>query len=401
MKSIASQQAVREKQGNRKTEQAQLVERLAGSAAEMQPQMLCMLAELVRIESPSDNKSGVDRAAALVAGWCESLQGRIKVHRQKEFGDLLEVSFRPPRSGSRKPVLLLGHLDTVWKMGTLATMPWSASETRVSGPGVLDMKGGVVMALTAMWILQEQKALSRPVTLLLHSDEEVGSTVSRPVTEKVARECEAVYVLEPAQGEQAAYKTARKGVGHYRLDVTGVAAHSGVDFAAGRSAVVELARQIERISGFTDVKRGITVNPGVIGGGTRSNVIAAEAWTEIDVRVARNRDTARIDRAFQRLRAHDRGCTLQVSGGLNRPPMERTAGTVALFRRAQKFAGMMGFPLEEASTGGGSDGNFTSALGVPTLDGMGAVGAGAHADHEHLLPQYLAPRTALLAAMLL
>jgi glutamate carboxypeptidase len=401
MKSIALERAVRDKQGNSKTEQTQLVERLARSAAEMQPQALRMLADLVQIESPSDDKSGVDRAVALVAGWCESLHGRIKVHRQKEFGDLLEVSFRPPRSGAQKPVMLLGHLDTVWKMGTLATMPWSVSETRVSGPGVLDMKGGVVMALTAMWILQEQKALSRPVTLLLHSDEEVGSPVSRPVTEKVARECEAVYVLEPAQGEQAAYKTARKGVGHYRLDVTGVAAHSGVDFAAGRSAVVELARQIERISDFTDVKHGITVNPGVIGGGTRSNVIAAEAWTEIDVRVVRNRDVAWIDKAFRRLRAHDRGCTLQVSGGLNRPPMERTAGTVALFRRAQKFTAMMGFPLEEASTGGGSDGNFTSALGVPTLDGMGAVGAGAHADHEHLLPQYLAPRTALLAAMLL
>jgi glutamate carboxypeptidase len=208
-------------------------------------------------------------------------------------------------------------------------------------------------------------------------------------------------VLEPAQGPRGAYKTARKGVGHYRLEVIGVAAHSGVDFSAGHSAVLELARQIERISGLTNSSTGITVNPGVIGGGTQRNVVAASAWAEIDVRTPTLRDVARVDRALHGLRVVDKGCKLHVSGGMNRPPMERTKGTAALFRRAQHLASALGFALEEASTGGGSDGNFTSAQGIPTLDGTGAVGAGAHAAHEHILTEHLAPRTALLAAMML
>jgi len=265
---------------------------------------------------------------------------------------------------------------------------------------VLDMKAGVVMGLTAVEMLRDLELLQRPVTVLLHGDEEIGSPASRKVTEAVARRCGAVYVLEPAQGDGGAYKTARKAVGMYRLAVRGVAAHSGVDFERGHSAIVELARQIEIVSGFTDGARGITVNPGVIGGGTRSNVIAAEAWVEIDVRLVRQRDVAAVQRKFEQLKAIDKGCTLELTGGINRPPMERTAGTVALFRRAKKLAEAMGFGLEEAATGGGSDGNFTSALGVATLDGMGAVGAGAHAVSEHLQRKHLAARTALLAAML-
>jgi len=237
--------------------------------------------------------------------------------------------------------------------------------------------------------------------VLLHGDEEVGSPSSRKLTETIAQRCAAVYVLEPAQGAVGAYKTARKAVGMYRLSVEGVAAHSGVDFEKGHSAVVELARQIEALQSLTNMTKGITVNPGVIGGGTQSNVIAAEAWAQIDVRIARKRDLARIDRAFRALRPFDRACKLTVTGGMNRPPMERSKGTVALFRRAQRLAAELGFVLEEAATGGASDGNFTAALGVPTLDGMGAVGAGAHAPHEHLEREHLVPRTALLAAMLL
>jgi glutamate carboxypeptidase len=174
-----------------------------------------------------------------------------------------------------------------------------------------------------------------------------------------------------------------------------------VDFTAGHSAILELARQIQAISRITDLERGLTVNPGVIGGGTRTNVIAAEAWVDVDVRVTRRHDVERVDRALRRLRPFDKACRLQLEGGLNRPPMERTRGTVALFRRARKLAAEMGFTLEEASTGGGSDGNFTSALGIPTLDGMGAVGEGAHATHEYVTREDLAARTALLAAMLL
>jgi glutamate carboxypeptidase len=276
-------------------------------------------------------------------------------------------------------------------------MPWREHAGKLSGPGVLDMKAGIVMALTAISVLRELQ-LSRPITLLINSEEEIGSPVSRPITEKLAKESSAVFVLEPAQG--IALKTARKGIGNYSLHVTGVGAHSGVDFERGHSAVLELARQIETISAFTDLKTGLTVNCGVIAGGTRSNVIAAEAHAEIDVRIARAGDAAKVDRLFRRLKPIDKACKLTITGGLNRPPMERKAGTIALFKQAKKLAADLGFQLDEASTGGGSDGNFTAALGIPTLDGMGAIGAGAHAAHEHILTEHVVPRTALLAAML-
>jgi glutamate carboxypeptidase len=236
------------------------------------------------------------------------------------------------------------------------------------------------------------------VTLLLNSDEEVGSPVSRGITERLALGSEAVLVLEPAQG--LACKTARKGVGEYRLHVTGVAAHSGVDFARGHSAVLELARLLETVAGFTDLHVGRTVNPGVIAGGTRSNVVAEHAWAQVDVRIAKASDAAKVDRLFRGLRCKDKACRLEITGGVNRPPMERKAGTVALYKRARGLAAELGFTLEEAATGGGSDGNFTAALGVPTLDGLGAVGEGAHAAHESIVVEHLVPRTALLAAMI-
>jgi glutamate carboxypeptidase len=372
---------------------------LAHSAAKQLQPLLNLLRQMVEIESPSDNKAAVDQCVAFVAEHCTALGGRVRLHRQKVFGNLLEARFGPQKS-KRKPILLLGHLDTVWPLGTLKDMPFRVAKGRVGGPGVLDMKAGVAMALTAIAILEEQQRLKRPVILLLNSDEEVGSSASRPLTEKLAQQCEAVYVLEPAQGLAGAYKTARKGVGNYEIRVQGVAAHSGVDFERGHSAIVELARQVERITGFTELDRGITVNIGTLQGGTRSNVIAAEARAEVDVRIAKAKDQARIEKHFRSLRVFDSKCSLHVEGGLNRPPMERTPGTVALYKRAVAHARALGFELEEAATGGGSDGNFTSALGVPTLDGMGAVGEGAHAAHESLLLEHMAPRTALLAAML-
>jgi glutamate carboxypeptidase len=372
---------------------------LAHSAAKQLQPLLNLLRQMVEIESPSDNKAAVDQCVAFVAEHCTALGGRVRLHRQKVFGNLLEARFGPQKS-KRKPILLLGHLDTVWPLGTLKDMPFRVAKGRVGGPGVLDMKAGVAMALTAIAILEEQQRLKRPVILLLNSDEEVGSSASRPLTEKLAQQCEAVYVLEPAQGLAGAYKTARKGVGNYEIRVQGVAAHSGVDFERGHSAIVELARQVERITGFTELDRGITVNIGTLQGGTRSNVIAAEARAEVDVRIAKAKDQARVEKHFRSLRVFDSKCSLHVEGGLNRPPMERTPGTVALYKRAVAHARALGFELEEAATGGGSDGNFTSALGVPTLDGMGAVGEGAHAAHESLLLEHMAPRTALLAAML-
>jgi glutamate carboxypeptidase len=354
------------------------------------------LRELVEVESPSEDKGAVDRAGELVAGWAEMLGGKLRRHRQKAFGDVLELRFGPANR-KRGRVLLLGHLDTVWPMGTLKKMPWCEGEGKLWGPGVLDMKAGVVMALEAVAALRELDA-ERPVTLLLVSEEEVGSPVSRAITERLAAECAAVLVLEPAQG--LAYKTARKGVGNYGLRVEGVGSHAGVDFGSGHSAVLEMARLVEKVSGFTDLSKGLTVNVGVISGGTRSNVVAAECVAEVDVRIAKAKDAVRVERMFRALKVTDKACRLTVTGGINRPPMERKAGTVRLFQMAQRLAGEMGLKLEEASTGGGSDGNFTAAMGVATLDGMGAVGAGAHAAHEHVVVKHLVERTVLLAGVI-
>jgi glutamate carboxypeptidase len=369
---------------------------LLASAAAQQAWLLSTLRELVHIESPSDHKPSVDTAAAYIAAVARPLGARAKLHKQKSFGNILELRFGPART-RRQPILLLGHLDTVWPLGTIRTMPFRQQGARIFGPGVLDMKAGVAMALAAIRALGPD-GLTRPVTLLLNSDEEVGSPVSRPITERLALASAAVLVLEPAQG--LACKTSRKGIAGYRLHVTGVAAHSGVDFESGHSAILELARLLQTVAAFTDLRRGLTVNPGVISGGTRSNVVAQHASAEIDVRIARASDAAKVDRLFRTLRRTDPACTLTVTGGLNRPPMERKPGTVALYKHARKLAAHLGFSLPEAATGGGSDGNFTAALGVPTLDGLGAVGEGAHAAHESILIEHLVPRTALLAALL-
>jgi glutamate carboxypeptidase len=375
---------------------------LLAGARRKQAALVQLTRTLVLSESPSSDKAAVDACMALAADHAKTLGGRVKLHRQRAYGDILEARFgpRPHKSADAVPgrILLLGHLDTVWPVGTLKTMPCRVADGRLWGPGTIDMKAGVAMAFTALEMLGEAKLLNREIVLLLNSDEEVGSPVSRPITEKLAAECSAVYVLEGAQG--LAYKTARKGTGVFRIDVHGKAAHSGVDFEKGVSAVLELARVLQTVSGWTDLQRVLTVNPGVIGGGSQPNVIAADAWAEIDVRIARKSDGPRIERKFAALKASDKRCQLTISGGLNRPPMERTRATVRLFRQARTLAGGLGFVLDETSTGGASDGNFTSALGIPTLDGMGAVGEGAHAAHESVLLEHLAPRTALLAGML-
>ena len=373
-------------------------ETLAALAARQQ-MLLSKIRALVEIESPSDNKAAVDCCVEAVDAMAAAIGGRTKRHRRRAAGDVLEVRWAGSQRGAA-PVLLLGHLDTVWPMGALAAMPFRIAQGRAWGPGVLDMKAGVAMALTAVEHLRESGGLRRPVALLLTSDEEVGSTASRPIVEKLARASAAVFVLEPAQGLGGAYKTARKGVGDYTVRVRGVASHAGVDFTRGHSAVHELAWQLEKIRGFTELDRGLTVNAGVIRGGTRTNVIAAEAEAEVDVRIARARDAVRIERKFRGLSVRDRGCRLEIEGGINRPPMERSPGTVRLFRRAATLARAMGFELSEAATGGGSDGNFTAALGVPTLDGMGGVGEGAHASNESVVLEHLLPRTALLAEMM-
>jgi len=372
---------------------------LLAGARRKEKALLELTKRLVAAESPSDVKNAVDVCVDLVAAHAKALGGRIKLHRQRAFGDVLEVRFgAKSRTGAAGRVLLLGHLDTVWPLGTLKAMPCRLSEGRLWGPGTLDMKAGVAMALTAVEMLTEAGMLEKEIILLLNSDEEVGSPVSRPITEKLASECGAVYVLEPAQG--LACKTARKGTGNWRIDVAGRAAHAGVDFEKGVSAIRELARVVEAVSGWTDLERGLTVSVGVAGGGTKLNVVPAEAWAEVDVRFAHKADGPRMERKFAGLKAVDKRCTLTVTGGINRPPMERLRGTVRLYERAEALAAELGFVLDEASTGGASDGNFTAALGVPTLDGLGAVGEGAHARHESVVVEHLAPRTALLAGLL-
>lgn len=363
------------------------------------------LRELVECESPTEDALAVNLVMDRASGWAKALGARIVRHPQDGCGDVVELWWEQP-GATAKPLMLLGHLDTVWPNGTVKGMPWreapdAAGRMRLWGPGVMDMKAGVLMAIRAVEAVQHCGGLSRPVVLLLNPDEEIGSPVSRGYTERVAAGCEAVFVMEPAQGiDQGAYKTARKGIGLYRLEVTGVASHAGVDFERGHSAVLELARILLNVEGFTDLQAGLTVNPGVVSGGTRSNVVAAEAWAEVDVRIVRAADAERVDALFAGLQVTDPVCSLRVTGGINRPPMERSEGTVRLFERAKVLAAELGFALDEAATGGGSDGNFTAALGIPTLDGMGAVGEGAHAAHESLLLDELLPRTALLAAMI-
>ncbi len=373
---------------------------LLAGARRKERSLLDFTRKLVLAESPTESKSAVDACVALAAAHFKQLGGRIKLHRQRAHGNVLEVRFGPRKSARAddRPILLLGHLDTVWPLGTLQSMPCRARGGRLWGPGTLDMKAGVAMASTAIELLMEARLLRREIIVLLNSDEEIGSPVSRPITENLARQCSSVNVLEPAQG--LAYKTARKGVGDWHVLVKGVAAHAGVDFEKGANALLELAHVIATVSGWTDLKRGFTVSVGVAAGGTKSNVVPAHAQADIDVRIPRLADGPSIARKFAALRPADPRCTLIVTGGINRPPMERSRGTVRLFRQAYGLARELGFELSEASTGGGSDGNFTAALGIPTLDGMGAVGEGAHARHESVLIEHLAPRTALLAGML-
>lgn len=355
--------------------------------------------ELVEIESPSDTKLAADRMGTFLAAKFEARGGRARVHRTEKFGDNLQIDF--PGREDKKPVLLLGHFDTVYPLGTLAKMPCRLDGDRLRGPGVLDMKSGVALMLFAIEALQSwHGGLPRPVTVFLVSDEEVGSSSSRAITEDLARRSAAVLVLEPAAGLKGAVKTARKGVGEYRLVVKGVAAHAGLDPGKGHSAIVELAQQIGAIWKLNNLKSGISVNPGVIRGGTRTNVVAAEASIEIDARIKSAQQARGLDRKLRFLKAYDKHCKLVIEGGINRLPMERNAGVAALYEKAKSIAKQIDWKLEEAAVGGGSDGNFTAGIGIPTLDGMGGVGEGAHAVHEYIVVSELPRRALLLASMI-
>src|ERR1700722_559692 len=361
--------------------------------------MLGTIREFVEIESPSDNKAAADRMGAFLAGRFAALGGRATIHHADDFGNNLQIDFAGRENS--KPVLLLGHFDTVYPSGTLANMPCRIADGRLHGPGVLDMKSGIALMLYAIEALKTWHGggLPRPVTVFLVSDEEVGSYSSRKITEALAKVSAGVLVLEPA-GPRGAVKTARKGVGEYSLTVHGVASHAGLDPGKGHSAIVELARQITAVSKLNNLRGGISVNPGVIRGGTRTNVIAAEATVEIDGRIKQAKQAAPLDRKFRALKPFDKHCKLDIEGGINRMPMERTAGVAALYQKAQAIAKQVDWTLEEAAVGGGSDGNFTAGMGIPTLDGLGGTGQGAHAVHEHILISELPRRALLLAGMI-
>jgi glutamate carboxypeptidase len=358
-----------------------------------------MLRDLVECESPSDDPSAINRFLELLSDLAAPY-AKLKIISGGRFGNHLLCEFPAAKRGGGQ-TLVLSHSDTVWPMGTLKTMPFREAAGRLWGPGTLDMKGGIAIVLFAMRALKELEIpLPRKVLLQVNSDEEIGSPSSRALTEKNAVASSAVYVVEPGTGLAGKLKTARKGVGAYTVTVYGRAAHAGVDFGNGASAIVEISRQIEKIAGFTNLNRGITVNPGVISGGTRSNVIAAQATAYVDIRIQRSKDFMALERQFQSLKPFDKRCTISVTGGLNRPPMERSAGTIALYRTAQKIAKSMGLEIDESATGGGSDGNFTAALGVPTLDGLGPVGEGAHAPNESILIDRVPDRIALFAGLM-
>jgi glutamate carboxypeptidase len=364
------------------------------------PAIIGWIGELVRIESPSGDREAVNRAMEFVADRV-SPHAKVKRYREKAYGDHLRIEFNLPGKKKSGQILGIGHLDTVYPIGALKRMPFKRSKGRLWGPGVFDMKAGVAYYVFACEALRQLDVpVKRRFVLQLNSDEEVGSPTSRRHTEKEARRSVAALVTEPSAGPNGDAKTARKGGGGYTIRVKGIASHAGLDFASGASAIVELSRQLVRLSEWTDLDKGITLNPGLIHGGTATNVVAEEASATVDVRVPRRSQARSLEKRFEALKPFDKRTKLAVEGSIRRPPMERDQGIAKLFRLAQRLSRELGVELGETQVGGGSDGNFTAALGVPTLDGIGAVGEGAHALHENIRVDRIADRAALIAKLI-
>jgi glutamate carboxypeptidase len=367
----------------------------------LQDEMVETLGRIVRIESPSFDKAAVDRCAQAVGAAWRSAGARVQLLRQKQRGAHLRAALWAGTGRAQGQILILGHTDTVYDAGTLQRMPFRVAGGRAYGPGTLDMKAGIVMALFAMQAVRAMGAAPRKRWVFLWTaDEEIGSDSARALIEHEARRSDAVLVLEPSFGPEGRLKTARKGVGEMELVVTGRAAHAGINPQKGVNAIHELALQIERVRQWNDPRRGVTVNVDVIEGGTRTNVVAEQARAQVDVRVTSMAQARALERKFRSLRPILPGAKVEVRGAIDRPPLERTASVVRLLRHAQSLMEDLGLPLGEASTGGGSDGNFTAALGVPTLDGLGAVGDGAHSRDEHVIIRKLPERAALIAGLL-
>ncbi len=362
--------------------------------------MARLVGKFVRAESPSMDKAAVDRFGKMVAAEWKRRGATVKLLVQGGRGDHVRAEWNPRGIRGKGQILVLGHLDTVYGLGTLARMPFRSSRGRAYGPGAFDMKGGLAIALFAVdALVAARRTPEKRIVFLWTSDEEIGSGTSRALIEREARRSDAVLVLEPALGPDGCVKTGRKGVGEIEIIATGRAAHAGLNPQDGINAIEEIALQIARISRWNQPRRGITVNAGTIEGGTRTNVIPEKARVVVDVRATRAADMRVLERKFRALRPILRGATLEIRGGFNRPPMERKH-CAALYATARTFAKEMGVTLGEAHVGGGSDGNFTAALGVPTLDGLGAVGEGAHSPEENIMIRALPERAALLAGLL-
>jgi len=363
-------------------------------------QMLDLLRELVVLESPSLDKARADRCCAFLADQWLLRGGIVQVLKQAHRGDHLRVLWPSSASRPRKQLLVLGHYDTVYPVGTLTKMPYRVAGGKVYGPGTFDMKSGIVQALFAFEALQQLKLPVVPnIVFLWTSDEEIGSQSSRSIIEAEARRSDAVFVLEPSLGPRGFLKTSRKGVGEAELIVHGRSAHAGLEPEKGVNAIHELSAQIARVEKWNDLRRGVTINADIVAGGTRTNVIAERANAILDLRAWRASDMQALEKRLYSLKPIHRGAKLEISGGFDRPPLERKH-SAALFARAKSLAKPIGVSLGEAAAGGGSDGNFTAALGIPTLDGLGALGDGAHSIHEHILIKHLPQRAALLAALL-
>jgi glutamate carboxypeptidase len=358
--------------------------------------LLELIETLVAIESPSDDAAAVNRCGAELASRLEGLGGSITRVASSTAGDHIRAAFG---TGPRQ-ILLLGHFDTVWPSGQLRTMPLKREGGRLHGPGVFDMKAGIGLATLATRALIDRGALGDcQIVMLWTTDEEIGSATSRGLIEAEAAKSDAVLVFEPSL-PGGALKTSRKGVGQFEMVTRGVSAHAGLDPGKGISAIRELARQIIAIDDLQDAANGVTLTVGVVSGGTRANVVPAEAKATIDARAITRADADRVQRIMRALKPQIAGAHVEVTGGFDRPPLERTPAVVALFEQAKAVAAEIGVKLQEGSAGGGSDGNFTAALGIPTLDGIGAIGDGAHALHEHVEIDALIPRAAVIAGLL-
>ena len=364
-----------------------------------QQQLLAGVRALVEHESPTRDAAANTAIIAKLKTRLDAIGATTRLH-DTERGTHLSSRMTFGQSLHDGPVLLLGHVDTVWPLETLTNSPFRVENGRAFGPGIFDMKSGVeviVAALEAIHALNLQPG--REIRLFLSCDEESGSATSRDLLEAEASDCAAVFVLEPSL-PGGKVKTARKGIANYEVIARGISAHAGLDPEKGISAISELARQILALHALNDLEQGISVNAGVISGGTLSNVVASEARAEVDVRFRTMAQGEEMSRLIESMQPVQTGARIEIRGGINRPPLERTAALVALYDRARSIASELGFDLGEGSSGGASDGNFTAALGIPTLDGLGVEGDGAHATHEHIVVADLPRRAALLTALL-